>query len=423
MGLSGNPYSLSHSLRPFIKYKNDFHQTLQRFWDKTAQTLVFVFIFNIPKPNRMRLRTIHYSLFVVLSALITLISCQKEFNPELPGEPESKISSKDPVTLSKNMRVWHGVRTSGAPPAPRGTALQLDDFVAAPVKAFAGRYAIMQPTVLSGEIKGYYVALNGANEYFKVDYTKPRDIAGRVNRPDPRSASFLTPRANRTTNGNVDSSIVVVLPPNIQVPDTFCITYCAYDSLGNVSNPVTTCIIVNSLGTDANGGWINGVWKFTSSWEPGFPVDTIIHDKWIADGQEYYCDYESVTNSYFLDTWNNGTPRLAMDSIIYNKADLTLGVNGGQKYEYDFAFKLVDNTTSNCQQIFWEPVAVDIDAITGGWTFNSATNKITLIFEFDDSGIPVVEAWEYDVIKVSNNHFIMVDNYDPSFPYFMRMEK
>lgn len=320
----------------------------------------------------MRLNKI--SCFLILSAasIIILISCQKEFNPKLE---EPVISSKDPVALSKNIRVWHGVRTPGTAPVPRGTAVQLDDFAAEPVKAFAGRYAIIQPTVLSGEIKGYYVGINGATEYFKVDYTKPRDINGRFSRPDLRANSLLTSRTNRTTTGNVDSSIVVVLPPNIRVPDTFCITYCAYDSLGNVSNPVTTCIIVNSLATDVNGGWINGVWKFTSTWEPGFPVDTVIHDRWFAEGQEYYCHYDSITNSSYLDYINNGTTRLAMDSSYYDKVDLTLGVNGGQKYEYDLRFKLVDNTTSNCQQIFYEPVAYDSDVMTGGWAFNSTTKK------------------------------------------------
>ena len=42
-----------------------------------------------------------------------------------------------------------------------------------------------------------------------------------------------------------------------------------------------------------------------------------------------------------------------------------------------------------------------------------------LIFEFDYYGVPEPEAYEYDVIKVNDNHFILKDIDD----YYIRFER
>ena len=130
--------------------------------------------------------------FAVLVILIS--SCQKELNPKL-DEP---ISSDNPQSLSAALRVWHGVRTQGQPPAPSGAAIHINDMDVAPVFAFAGRYAIIKPEVMSGDVEGYYVKVNGASEYFKVDYTRPRNINGRLSRPGQRHNNPFLSRGDST---------------------------------------------------------------------------------------------------------------------------------------------------------------------------------------------------------------------------------
>jgi hypothetical protein len=365
----------------------------------------------------MRLRNLPLTLVLAFSGIVMLVSCQREFDPKVPQGP---ISSKDPVSLSAALKVWHGVRTQGAMPSPAGSSLQLNPSTE-PVRAFAGRYAIIQPEVLSGDVQGYYVKLNGAPEYFKVDYSKPRDINGRTRRPaDVRNRHLLS---GGRVNGNVDSALVIVLPANIQVPDTFCVSYCAYDSLGNISQPVSVCIIVSSLGGDASSGWVNGTWKITAEWDDSFH-DTLIHDKWMAAASEYYCVYDSATSATILLPYNNGTgPLVAADSVRYDKYDLLFSSNGAQQFAYEMNAKMVEPSTSTCQQVNYEMMPTESDQMTGAWSYNSTTKKITLIFEFDDLGTPVVEAWEYDVVKVSDSHMILVDNFDPAWPYYIRLQK
>ncbi len=372
----------------------------------------------------MNLRFSRLLPIVCFAASILIAGCQKEVTSKLPDETET-ISSDNPKTFSAAIKVWHGTRVQGAAPAPSGNSLELEPFANTTVKAFAGRYATIKPEIVSGDVEGYYVGIAGSGEYFKVDYSKPRNIAGRVGTGKRKPNNPFVPNGVDSTGGNLDSSLVIVLPPNISVPDTFCVTYCAYDAAGNVSQPVTTCIIVSSLGGDAASGWINGDWKFTASWEGNEPHDTVIYNKWTAD-QDYYCRYDSVTNaSYISANYNNlqGVPIIVSDSIFYKKLNLNLSSNGAQQFVEDMLDKYLNHPSSTCQQFVFEPVSSYSDAMIGGWSFNSATNKITLIFESDYSGQSVVEAWEYDVVKVSNNQFIMVDTNDPTFPYFMRLEK
>ena len=53
----------------------------------------------------------------------------------------------------------------------------------------------------------------------------------------------------------------------------------------------------------------------------------------------------------------------------------------------------------------------------------TTTHKLIIVFEFDDAGIPVEEAYEFDAVQVNNKNVILVDNSDPSDPYYSRFEK
>src|SRR5689334_17275082 len=120
-------------------------------------------------------------LWLPLATLIFLGSCKPDKSVDTP-----KLRTDDPKALSAALKVWHGVRTNGNAPAmsanPNRPVLSQQsnnqNF-----KAIAGRYAIIQPEVESGSVAGYNIQVNGAGQYFKVDYSKPRDINGRFRNP------------------------------------------------------------------------------------------------------------------------------------------------------------------------------------------------------------------------------------------------
>lgn len=358
------------------------------------------------------------SCLSLLSISIFIFSCQKNADPTLP--PGSEISSDNPAQLSAAIRVWHGKRTTGSPPPSTGFTPALDPNVNPVIRAFAGRYAIIKPEVLSaGEIAGYYVSIPFSGQYFKVDFTNPRNVAGRPTIPPIRRRNLFS----RPQDGNADSSIVIVLPTNIQVPDTFCVTYCAYDQQGNIGQPITTCIIVSSLGGDASSAWLQNDWRLTSSWEvvngQREYIDTLIYNKWLADGgYDCYTDSVTGTSTLYYIGWDPNP--IVNDSLYYRKANLRFATNGAMDYEDDLDIKFLDDNGSTCTQFIFHPVMNYKDSIMGAWSFNSTTNKMILIFEFDSSGYPDPDIWEYDVIKVSNTQWILKDPWDD---YYYRWER
>lgn len=346
------------------------------------------------------------SLLLAIGALLMFQSCQREVEDILTNQTQQPVSSKDPAKLSAALRVWHGTRTTGTPPAPNSNTPAIDPTANPSVLAVAGRYAIIKPEVTAGEPAGYYLGIPGAGQYFKIDYKKPRDIAGRNGLFPKRRGGFLG-------DTNADSSIVIVLPPSINVPDTFCVTYCPYDSLGNIGQPVTTCIYVTSIGTPATEGWLQNDFKLTSTWEDSsgvrIGIDTVIFNRWYSDDMGYACDNTSNPPMLYHLAGNPGATPIVRDSIYYTKNNFRLATNGAFDYTSIMQEKNLDWFRSTCSNFVFEPIYSYSDTTTGAYNYNPVTKKLILIFEFDWQGIPDPEYWEYDVIKLTDRHFILRD--------------
>lgn len=368
----------------------------------------------------MKTRLYCYALALIVFASF-FTACRKGVDEQPPEQKPTTLSSKDMQAVSAAAKVWHGEHVQGASPAPRGTALQLDATLPV-MQAFSGRYVIINPEITQGDVAGYYFQFSGAKEYFKIDYSKPRG-ARMAGGAKPVSPFLHSTKAARMQVGNEDSAIVVSLPANLQVPDTLCLSYCAWDAQGNVSNVVTTCIIVNSLGTTANGSYLHGEWRLTASWDTAYR-DTVYYNRWIADETSpgYVCDYDSVANRYSLIRNFNWTTPLVTDSLYRVKNHFTFGTNGGLKGEHVAKVKFPDMVSSTCTQFVFDPVEDFADGMTGAWNFDPATGKMILIAEFDDAGQPNLEAWEYRVTKVSSNNIVLEENFW-GWSYYYRLEK
>jgi hypothetical protein len=355
-------------------------------------------------------------LFAALlsGTIVTIYSCQREVDGTIIVP---KPSSKDPAKLSASLKVWHGTRTNGTAPASNGTTPSIDPTLNPTVKAFAGRYAIIKPEITSGDVAGYYVTVDGSGQYFNLDFSKPRNIAGRTIRPK-RQNSLM-----RVQTGNADSSIVIVLPPNIQVPDTFCITYSPYDALGNIGPAVTTCVIVTSLGASTNNGWLQNEFRLTASWDLTGGVrtnlDTILYNRWDAEYGGYFCDATSTPPTLMGGATALGFPPLVFDSILYIKGNLRFAINGAFDYKDQEVEKNIDAASSTCTSFIFNLYPYS-DTTTGAYNYDPVRNSLVLIWEFDEQGVPDPDLWEYEVTKINDNHFILRDPVDN---YYIRFER
>jgi len=343
-----------------------------------------------------RMKKLLLPLITVCAAL--LFGCKKDSSST--GDPTS-VSSKDPVALFRSLKIWHGTRQAGTAPSPTGGINAPSVTPGEDVQALNGQFAIIKPHVLNGSVAGYYVGIEGAGEYFNLDYSKPRNTG----RPSGRM-----PRNFLQRPMDADSSIVVVIPPNLQVPDTFCITYCPYDSLGNIGLPVTTCIYVSQLGGDASNSWMAGTWSVLSDvYDNGAYRATLIFNRWVEDESKHYCYDDLQGNSYitsFFDSSNAWayTDLHLSDSIYRYAADISLGSNGGMAYIDSSLSKRLDGMNSTCAA----PVTItspETYHVNGGW---SATgNSLTLVYLFDEFGTEDYSATTYTVVRPDNNTMVL----------------
>ena len=368
------------------------------------------------------------ALIFCLSTIVTIgvfTACKKTTDvAPAPEPPKPELSSKDPQALSASLKVYHGQHTAGNLPAPSGSNLQLNEGEAY-THGFKGGLAIINPNISSGSvIAGYYMQVQGATEYIKIDYSKPR--GARVGNTAKHSNPFSRgTHADSLSDGNVDSSLIIILPLNLKVPDTICVSYCAYDLQGNVSNVVNTCIIVNNLGPDAAGAWVNGDWKFTASWNGSEPHDTILYNRWFAFGSDYYCYYDSLQERSYLTSNNNGTIPVVSDTIFIRKTLVSFSNNGAMITDFDYTDKSVDYYNKPCDSITFWPMEVYKEKQSYAWSYNSATKKMILVYDYGQNGENDFSAWEYTVTKLNDNHFILIedDTYDPGYAYHIRLEK
>jgi hypothetical protein len=344
-------------------------------------------------------------LIFAFAVILSISSCKKDSKEE-----ESNINTSDPNAVTAAVKVWHGSLVTGQPPAPsNNNNVQLDASVNDEVVAIAGRYAIISPEIVTGNIAGYYLQINGAGSYFKIDFSKPRT----TNRVRTNSShSRLALRLSGDSSNNADSAIVITIPDNIQ-PGEFCVTYCAYDAQGNVSNLVTTCVTVTSFGGDASVSYLEGNWKFTGSkdpddiWESINGNDTSYIDGYCVDGRPgYYCDSLDCSSLRFIDYI--GT---------YNDV-MTFGKTGALQYKSEGMEKNILIDSSSCSSLKYESSPFS-EEINGAWSYDGGTKKITLIFDFDEFGLPYPEVIELELIKVDNSKIYLKD----SDGWIMRFEK
>jgi hypothetical protein len=97
---------------------------------------------------------------------------------------------------------------------------------------------------------------------------------------------------------------------------------------------------------------------------------------------------------------------------------MNFGSNGGMQYKYSETYKIFDYVNSTCNNYVFETEPYE-ETIHGAWTYTASNQTMVLLFEFDDFGQAVAEAWEYKFQKVHNGKFYL---YDP-WEGWLRFEK
>ena len=228
-------------------------------------------------------------------------ACKKE---QATTSDQPTINVSDTKALTSAITVYHSSKIKGAVPAPStgaGAPVLDPGSDNQQINAMNGRYAVIKPSVFSGDVAGYYLKINGADFYYKIDFSKPRLSANRLagkttglhNRLFSIGRQANANRADSTQPGYADSSIIIQLPANIGT-GTFCAEYWMYNDQDQLSNPIKICVTVNQLGGGADGAGFVGKWKETKEKYTDPRQDTnwhtITYAKEYAETSNFLCD-------------------------------------------------------------------------------------------------------------------------------------
>lgn len=332
-------------------------------------------------------KTFLYSLLLVL----LIGACKK--NDENPAQ-DTGIDPSDAKSLFLNIKINHAQKSDGKLPSESGDGPKLDAVAGnQAIPAIGGKFAVITPKLLSGEIAGYYLRIVGYDDaYYKIDFIRP--VSGRK-KPLLLKSQDLPKKIMDDNPDYTDSSIVIRLPDNIK-PGTFCAEYIAYDWSSHTSNAVTQCITVSSLGGEP---------KLTGKW-------SVEKTKYGTEGWKYYPVADSVYPNYYACDNNNkpftvydsSQAKFQMPSLIrkYEYFYWQFAADGGGGEVSNEIEETLDFINSTCNNFKFIPEE-KIRSSTFIWSFDIPRNKLVLVFEDDN---PIYTYFlEVDIAFINENRF------------------
>lgn len=318
-------------------------------------------------------------LLCAVACTVTFYACKKDSatdtNTPAPQDTVA-VSAIDPVALSSSVKIGYGgTSVKGAFPATT-TATEtpvLDSIYNGRIYTTVNnRYVLIYPRVRSGFISGYYLKINGADSYFKIDYTAASGLR-KARNPN---------HGTRDEVNNMDSSIIIKLPAGLK-GDTFSIKYAAYDSLNHVSNTITAIVNVIAPADSTNDALLAGSWHYVG-------YKNTESDDWqtnVEQDSSYLRYYKCVDNKIVM-TQDDEIPDVVLLATYKNKYTYNIqfsAENGCQRIYY-YSNRNLNLDESSCSNYVYTPNSEGTDIYSGGYSYDATTKVITLIKDQDNAG-------------------------------------
>lgn len=299
---------------------------------------------------------------------IAFFSCKKD------SSSSSGTAAYSASAISTGMKVGYASKVKGSAPVSFKVAGapvldSLYDYLT--YTAINSRYVVIRPHVYSGNAQGYYLTVNGADSFFKIDYTAAYNL---------RKAK--TANKHSAAKGDVnDSAIVIKLPSSIN-SDTFSIRYAAYDDDSAVSNYITAIISIAGKDTSDNQK-VAGTWRLNrtkyidesdgetednTSWS-----DTIIYGL-DTTSYMYSCNNGTLTQD------NSGSISVPTYILGYIAQDYTFAANGQVSYLYNYTEKDL-SWNNSCGSTYQYDDYSETDSFVGGFNYNASSKILTIVVD------------------------------------------
>ena len=343
----------------------------------------------------------------IAALLITAYSCKKDNDDEVStdssaaaastGETQVDVTNASDLTIvtptfsqldgsevASKISIDGATTKSGTPPAPTEgySAPTISDYSYSSENQRVRNDHSMNLAINGynlDDVEGVYLQVDGSSEYFDVPVTvndNDNSYYRLRNSNQPTNALGRSKKATVESTNNIDLQIEI---PSSITQGTFCVSYCLYTADGQIGNVVTRCIDVQEFGStsvDFLGGW--DFTKAVANIEG--EVETIEKGKpnnWFDDEEGNSCGEEEGN---------------IIDHLI-----LTFASNGGikmdEKYTNSYFTELEEGTWDDNYNYTQggEPICSSFTTETdeyvenGAWTYNAATETLTIIFDGEEN--------------------------------------
>jgi hypothetical protein len=327
------------------------------------------------------------SLKVMIFAMVAFLSAcgGDDSDPK-----KSSVDVDDPNEVAKSLEIDNATFQTGNPPAPSGgDAPVISDFVDGEnVFTIQGLKVIIDAPLESGDAAGFYVKVDGADGYFKVNAPKA-SIGGR--KGSVKKKNFL---GSGRTQEEDEASFSIEVPEGLE-PGEFCISYCVFDSEGRVSNVIERCIIVTELG-GSNASFLSKEWSWvnTKLYEDGQLTEEII----VGEAQE---------DTYEVDIWCNEewSTTTVTDTQLNEYAYLKFSDNGAFEIDEKYSYTYYD-WDSECTPEY------DTQTIeqtwTGAWSYDDDSHELIILYNVSEEDYAETIAQKYDA-EIVGGKLILTD--------------
>lgn len=322
------------------------------------------------------------------AATMLFLACSKDKDKGI----ETKAYSASELTAASV--AFHGTIVKGDVPAASGADAPVlaADMANEKYAGVAGRYIIVPLFLEAGTAKGVYAKIDGADSYFSVDFTKPRNArkAGKRDHGFARSGNAA------------DSCLIIKVPADVKTGD-IKLKVAVYDAAGKVSNTVTLSVSLYNTAAESTSQAFAGKWTLFRTQEGTGP--------WVVRGtpDTSYSSFVCVENK--LQYAAPGTANaFNLITHIYKNNDeyIQLNANGsGASYYSDSSKSLITYNVA-CDSRNYELIE-DIGGGNLSWYYHPTTKQLISIEEDLESSYPQdIEVMSVSA-KIENGKLIIVD--------------
>jgi hypothetical protein len=304
---------------------------------------------------------------VVCTIIFAACKKDKDEAPVAPTDPETVAPAIDPVKLSATLQVGYGTSIAAAFPTATTTAgapMLQKKYDQRMHYAINGRYVILFPHLEKGDADGYYLKVNGASNYFKIDYKTAFNVR--------KAGSELA----GMRDGAIDSAIVFKLPEGLK-HDTFSVSYAAYDSASRVSNALTAIISVVNTGAANDQSKLAGTWRLNrqrtegEAWSEAYsyPIDTSYLPLECVAGRLNYCNSGGSACSSYVSQLSGSLGQ----RFVFGEDQAFAEVSGS-------IYRMLNFNTSTCDSLVYTDEGYT-SRTNGGYSYDAATRQLSLVFD------------------------------------------